>query len=166
MIANRFITSILLVISGLLGCGDGKESLHEDDHTTPPHWPVSLSDAADRIEQRFEHLHQDPSLAQAKNPTFEELRDLIEWAPLVAADRDLSEQQWNPIYQLSESVRKQLPNFGGGDSLKPPVEELCKGLRGCHDIVDAIEKSQVLAVPVESEQLSPPPASNIESESN
>ncbi len=42
----------LMLLVCLAGCGQSKESLHEMDHVTPEHWPVSLQDAAVKVRER------------------------------------------------------------------------------------------------------------------
>lgn len=74
------------------------------DHELPPHWPQNMEDAAQKIEQRLGQLEIKESL----ETTREELSDLITWAPEVAADTDLPELEWIPIYELSETLRHHL----------------------------------------------------------
>ncbi len=96
---------VILLLSALsLGCAAERESLHEMDHELPPHWPQNMDDAAQKIEQRLSQLESKESL----ETTREELSDLIEWAPEVAADTDLPEAEWLPIYELSETLRRHL----------------------------------------------------------
>ncbi len=95
---------ILLVSMFGLGCVAEKESLHEMDHEQPAHWPLNMEDAAQKIEQRLGliELKESPETAR------EELSDLIEWAPEVAADTDLPELEWVPIHELSVTLRHHL----------------------------------------------------------
>jgi hypothetical protein len=94
----------LLVVLLLLGCVAEKESWHEEDHELPPHWPLNIEDAAQKIQQRLDQTGVEESLATTR----EELTDLIEWVPEVAADTDLVEDDWVPIYELSETLRRHL----------------------------------------------------------
>jgi hypothetical protein len=101
---ERLWIVILLLTTLSLGCVAEKESLHEMDHELPPHWPQNMGDAAQKIEQRLGQIEIKVSL----ETTREELMDLIEWAPEVAADTDLPEVEWVPIYELSETLRQHL----------------------------------------------------------
>lgn len=96
--------AIFLLSALNLGCVAEKESLHEMDHEFPPHWPLSMEDAAQKIEQRLRLIDVKESL----ETTREELSDLIEWSPEVAADTDLPELEWVPIHELSEILRRHL----------------------------------------------------------
>lgn len=110
----------------LTGCGAEKESLFEDDHHLPAHWPSNLSDAADKIEQRLELLtnqgtaSDEPDASTVMDAAESELRDLVEWIPEVAADTDLSEAQWLPIYEMCEVMREHLSR---GDVKALDIEE-------------------------------------------
>jgi hypothetical protein len=97
---------LLVWVVPLVGCGDSRASLHEHEHETPMHWPHDLKDAARKIRERSAVLDSDESSAYEQ--AFAELRDLIEWTPEVAADGDLSEQQWMPLYKESERLRQEL----------------------------------------------------------
>ncbi len=101
---RRWWSFILLLTASSLGCVAEKESLHEMDHELPPHWPQSMEDAAQKIEQRLGLLETKESL----ETTRDELSDLITWVPEVAADTDLPELEWVPLYELSETLRHHL----------------------------------------------------------
>ncbi len=105
--ALRFLRWFALLL--FLGCATEKESLHENDHEDPDHWPADLAEAAAFIDSRMQSLTSDPARsAEARARAIEELRDLIEWTPEIAADTTLSESQWIPIYELSETIRKHM----------------------------------------------------------
>lgn len=87
-----------------IGCDGERETLHELDHENPPHWPSNMSDAADKIQYRVAALLSDSSEAVVRK----ELEELISWTPEIAADTDLTESDWIPIYELSETLRKHL----------------------------------------------------------
>ena len=102
-IRSRWIT-LLFLGSLTLGCVAERDSLHEMDHELPPHWPQSMQDAAQKIEERLGAIQ----IKDGQDKAREELSDLIEWAPEVAADTDLQELDWVPIYKLSETLRHHL----------------------------------------------------------
>lgn len=111
----------LLMALVLTGCGAEKESLFEEDHAVPAHWPSSLMDAAEKIDQRLAQLADKSSTSleatgqtepqQTRSVSCEsELRDLVAWIPEVVADTDLTEQQWLPVFELCEVMRVHLSN--------------------------------------------------------
>lgn len=110
----------------LTGCGAEKESLFEEEHDPPAHWPSSLTDAADNIEHRLSRLESVRSesnheTGRAGPAQFEsELRDLVEWIPEVAADTDLREEHWLPIYEMCEVMREHMSR---GDVSALEIEE-------------------------------------------
>jgi hypothetical protein len=114
----------------LAGCDSGKESLHDLDHVQPAHWPSDLQDAAEKIQQRLNLLDAD-----IQPESLEELRDLIEWTPEVAADSDLPELDWQPIYELSETIRRHL--VSNDLSLEDCREDIVR-------LVDLLRESQAL----------------------
>jgi hypothetical protein len=120
---QRFLLLAFLLISG---CGAERESLFEDEHDLPAHWPSGLSDAADKIEQRMNLLAGNPTNSSSESRDEDadrcesELRDLVEWIPEVAADTELTEEQWLPIYQLCEVMREHLSR---GDVNAQDIEE-------------------------------------------
>ena len=100
----RWAAIFILTATFNWGCVAEKESLHEMDHELPPHWPLNMEDAAQKIQQRLGQIEVKESLATTRK----ELTDLIEWSPEVAADTDLAELEWMPIYELSETLRHHL----------------------------------------------------------
>ena len=63
--------------------------------------PRSLGDLCGKIRDRLTHLKSDQSDADVKA----ELADLISWAPEFAADTNIDESRWIPIYESSEEIR-------------------------------------------------------------
>ncbi|QDV23198.1 hypothetical protein [Aureliella helgolandensis] len=114
LVCQQVFGACLLICLLLTGCGVEKESLFEEEHDLPAHWPSGLVDAATKIDQRISRLASvvgESKLATEENGSEQcesELRDLVEWIPEVAADTDLSESQWLPIYELCEVMREHL----------------------------------------------------------
>ena len=102
---QRIAYGVLLgFVPAMVGCGPSKESLFEVDHVVPAHWPKDLGDAATKISEKLAVVKSDPSHAISRK----ELRDLVEWVPEIAADTDISEQQWIPIHALSATLGRHL----------------------------------------------------------
>jgi hypothetical protein len=97
------LTLVGLVVT-LGACGAERESLFEGEHDLPSHWPSNMADAIQKIDQRMERLDKDADDALAE----QELRQLVDWIPEVAADEELTEEQWMPIYELCEVMRQHL----------------------------------------------------------
>ena len=106
----RICVSVLLIVSLLpvAGCspteGGPRTSLYEVQHVLPDHWPTDLADLADKLRARISLLDQNPAQGRAS----QELTDLVGWAAEVTADTDLTEAQWLPIYQRTETLRRSL----------------------------------------------------------
>ncbi len=151
-ICVMFATSLLC----LSGCEDAQHSLHEIDHEVPAHWPTSLADNADKIASRIESI---PSSSNA-NILIAELEDLVEWSPEIAADTDLTESQWEPIFAASENLRSQFPlKADTFELMRPELTSFCELLVTSHEIAE----SQTIAVK-QDDAVQARPAANLEVE--
>ena len=94
---------LLVLVLPMIGCGQEstKTSLHDHEHEVPAHTPRSLADLGKKIRARVATLEKTPDDVSAVS----ELNDLISWSAEIAADTDISEERWIPIYELSESIR-------------------------------------------------------------
>jgi predicted nucleic acid-binding Zn-ribbon protein len=99
-----FQLSLVGLVVTLGACGAERKSLFEGEHDLPPHWPSNMADAIQKIDQRLQRLDKNADDAQAE----QELRQLVDWIPEVAADEELTEEQWMPIYDLCEVMRQHL----------------------------------------------------------
>ena len=101
-----------VVVTAMIGCGGSdtnKTSLFDHEHTVPAHAPRSLWDLGRKIRSRLELMESFPDDAEAKS----ELNDLVSWSAEIAADTNIGEERWMPIYELSEEIRvliKQNPS--------------------------------------------------------
>ncbi len=148
--APRFVAKLfslgtaLCLLAVLSGCSPeeptSKKTLFDEDHYVPPHWPSDINDLAEKIAIRVEAL--DASGADQAD-AIAELKDLIIWAPEIAAETDLTEEQWNPLYQQSESLRAKLKRSSG----ELPAGQV-KEIRDFHqEILQAIELLQAAETP-------------------
>jgi hypothetical protein len=94
----------VLICLSAIGCGSEQEHLFEEEHERPAHWPSGPADAAQKIRERLDGYLTNPKDDQYR----EQLLDLVEWAPEIAAETDLAESDWNPIHGISEAIRQHL----------------------------------------------------------
>jgi hypothetical protein len=120
---NKFCYQVSMAFALLMvaGCqGKVRESLHENDHVVPNHWPSNMHDAATKIEVRVAKLREQQSLSRSEfSSLVDELTDIIGWVPEVAADSALTEADWVPVNDMSESLLKRLrkePTMIGDDT--------------------------------------------------
>jgi hypothetical protein len=114
----------LLVFFLLGGCtkndSEAKTSLFEEHHHEPAHWPDDLGDVALKLRKRLSSEVDEKSLS--------DIKELISWTAEVAADTNLAESDWMPVYQATESLSKKLRT--DSKTLTPEnrtqVEALCK----------------------------------------
>ncbi|MEO1526345.1 MAG: hypothetical protein AAFX06_12975 [Planctomycetota bacterium] len=88
----------LCVALSFTGCSGNEEPPHE--HAAPAHMPRNMADLSDKIRRRLERVE-----AREDATAVAELSDLIGWTAEIAADTEIGEGRWNPIYELSETLR-------------------------------------------------------------
>ncbi|MFG0265646.1 MAG: hypothetical protein ACF8AM_10935 [Rhodopirellula sp. JB055] len=121
---HHFLTLSLLVL--LAGCSTDdapKTSNFEDDHVVSAHWPEDLADLSSKLRTRISANNDfsDEELRQ-------EIKDLVEWVGEVAADTNLSEADWIPLYESSQAVSANLKATNepfSNDDLEQ-IESLCQ----------------------------------------
>lgn len=133
----KLIAGLAMLVCMSLGCQNSKQSLYEEiDHDHPEHWPSDLADTASKIDQRLQRIVQDSSDAQATA----ELKDLISWCPELAGDTDLTEQQWQPIFDLSEALRARITAGESLAKLQPEISKLSSILADAQAALAASKK--------------------------
>ncbi|MCC9602349.1 hypothetical protein LOC67_17480 [Stieleria sp. JC731] len=106
----RFARTIIasLIICYLGGCRS-KEPNHDShfdhDHVVAAHWPDDLDDVVAKLRAEIATI-DDQRDDQEKS--IGRLRDIINWTPEIAADSELSEQQWISIANTSDGISRQL----------------------------------------------------------
>ncbi len=136
-IAQLLILTLLLTAT--FGCDQGKESLHDMDHFVPEHWPTDMRDAADKIGERLAIIQDSEQDAAIQATAQKELQDLVAWVPEIAADTDIGEAEWMPIYELSEEIRKQLkPGEPAGEQQISKLSDLQQLLNTTHELPASI----------------------------
>lgn len=144
-------TTTALIVFCLVGCGpqdDAPKASHfEHDHIVAAHWPSDLADAAVKIRERLvwidtgeapehhaeddddHHDHDDHhDEHDQKHDPVTEIFDLVSWVPEVAADTNLSEADWLPLYHAAESLMVNLraANEGLSSENRSQLESFCE----------------------------------------
>ncbi|MEM9587212.1 MAG: hypothetical protein AAGA03_08015 [Planctomycetota bacterium] len=140
---------VLLIVAGsvlALGCSNDapKSSLFEEDHVVAEHWPTDLADLAVKLRERAGRV-----ATSSDDSVSKEIRDLVGWVGEVAADTNLSEDDWVPLYEKGESVAAMLsgPADGWNEEDLDAVESLCRLID--ESIPKIPDQLPGLAVPVE-----------------
>jgi len=125
---NAFIAVglVLVTCAAPLACtpaGNEKASHFEHDHEVAEHWPVDLNDLAEKLRSRLEK--------DIGDETKHEIEELVSWVGEVAADTDLAEADWSPLYHRSEAVTEELNRAGDKWS-----SELLAEIRALCDLID------------------------------
>ena len=81
------------LLAMLVGCLSTPKEEEEEVHF-PPHWPVTVFAASDRLKQ----ISGTDSSIESKAPSVErELVDLITWLPELVADSDMTKEEFDQI---------------------------------------------------------------------
>jgi len=144
----RFLYITLLAVT-VVGCGnqpaDGE--YEKVEHFVPAHWPSDLLDASSKITERALRLS---GQSTTDTPTIEnQLRDIVGWVPEIAADTDLTEAQWNPVYEASEALSKRLAKMPRplDDATLGAIDQYCQMLTAtaarlpAEEVVEPLEES-------------------------
>ena len=93
----------LLVATGWVCTGCSKETNKSvtQDLENPSHMPTSLGDLCGKMKARLRKIKNGQSSERIES----ELTDLVSWTPEFAADTNIGETVWIPIYESSERVR-------------------------------------------------------------
>lgn len=132
-------TFATLVLGLLVGCDQQdatpKASHFEHDHDVAAHWPSDLADAARKIRERLVWIKTGEATEPHGHDEHDddhdhksEIFDLVSWIPEVAADTNLSEADWVPLYNASESLMANLHavNEGLSSENRSQIESLCE----------------------------------------
>jgi len=156
------LAAMLLISLGAVGCGNQPaDGEHEQvEHFVPLHWPSDLLDAAEKITVRTSRLSGQSSPAESQmTPAAaddeNQLRDIVGWVPEIAAGTDLTEQQWNPVYQASETLSKRLVKMQRplDDATLGAIDEYCKMLAATASLLPAEEVEEKSSSEPEATQL-------------
>ncbi|MDB4759938.1 hypothetical protein OAG34_01845, partial [bacterium] len=100
--------SMASVAWACVGCSKSPSQTdsHEHHHDLANHMPTSLGDLCRKMRIRLQQINNGQTSPVLKS----ELMDLVSWAPEFAADTDIAESRWIPIYESSEQVRGSIGN--------------------------------------------------------
>ncbi len=123
---SRWVCSSVLLWIACAGCSTEevpKASLFEDDHAVAAHWPDDLGDLSDKLRKRTARYNR-----SSEESLRREIQDLVGWVGEVAADTNLSEADWIPLYQKSETVSANLRDDDGqlSEDTQNQIESLCR----------------------------------------
>ncbi|WP_145388817.1 hypothetical protein [Stieleria neptunia] len=107
----------MTLLLGVVGCvgepASPKTSHFEHDHEMAEHWPSDLADASAKLRARLDAivtaLEENPDQAQQ---LADEVAEIVSWVPEIAADTNLSEQDWIPLDHAAESLAANLRAAG------------------------------------------------------
>lgn len=127
------LLSLAMLSVVVAGCGDpdaaSKASLYEHDHAVAEHWPDDLANVSVKLRERL-------TAPEISASSLAEITDLVSWTAEVAADTNLAEADWVPLYDATESLMAKLRS--SPTTLTPQHREAIESL--CELIDDTSEK--------------------------
>ncbi|EAQ78934.1 hypothetical protein [Blastopirellula marina] len=105
MTLRRLLAAIGLVT--LLGCLSASDEHAE--HHDPPHRPADFVAAVERLQviQTASSTSEEIPSPHPDGDLQLEAADLLRWLPELAAESDLSREDWNQMYQSTAMIRRQ-----------------------------------------------------------
>ena len=123
-----------------VGCSQqaNQTATHDHHHETAPHMPSSLGDLCHKMRNRLKMINKRQTSPQLEA----ELTDLVSWAPEFAADTDIEESLWIPIYESSEQVRASIEKDANlwDQSRVENIAQLCQLSEDAWMTLDADER--------------------------
>ncbi len=119
------LLSSLWVMLLVVGCApDGstpKTSLFEEDHAVAAHWPSGLQDVAVKLRERM-------TPGDVTSTSIAEVKGIVGWTAEIAADTNMTEQDWIPIYHAAESLSANLRQVDAEftEADRRQIESLCE----------------------------------------
>lgn len=97
---QTLIMFTFLLLPTVCGCSGSEvadaDEDHHLEHFVPHHKPANFAAAVEDIEHRAQHLSDHAGHGHAdEGDEFQELVDIVNWIPELAADSDLNEADWN-----------------------------------------------------------------------
>jgi len=109
----------LCLLGSLSGCVRSEADADDDhhlEHFVPHHKPANFADAVEDIEHRAEHLSDHAGHGHDDEAhEFQELLDVVNWIPELAADSDLNEADWNTANAAASSIVTELQQRRAAD---------------------------------------------------
>ena len=145
------LTMTFLLLTSLSGCGtsehaDAHDDHHHLEHFVPHHKPANFAEAVDEIEHRAEHLSEHAGHGHDDEAEeFQELVDIINWIPELAADSDLNEADWNKANSAAVALAKILPDRKSPDgtlNLKDLPQSIATDLKTLESLIPAAGKPE------------------------
>ena len=91
----------------LTGCTQPSESAAEEEHLEhhiPEHKPRSYTETVKELDSRMRWLLNHSQKAEIPQKQ-QELAEIIDWVPELAADSELKHKDWNEVQQLSTEIK-------------------------------------------------------------
>ena len=112
LLKSRFTVITTLCLGSLLsafqaGCTQTGESATEEDHLEhhiPEHKPKTYTETVKELNSRMRTLlNQSPAAVNQEEK--QQLEEIIDWIPELAADSELKHKDWNEVQQLSTEIK-------------------------------------------------------------
>lgn len=125
IVCNLIAVGLLVGTPGCTGDSTPKESHFEVDHEVAAHWPDGLADLCAKLRG---YLGADAAELTPQQRT--EIEDLVGWVGEVAADTNMREADWDPLYRKSQSILTDLRARPGAltTATREDIRSLCSAI--------------------------------------
>lgn len=117
------IAGLLMTLLCFPGCMSEDEEDHHLEHLIPAHKPESFTAGVEQLDHRGQLFFSQ----KLKDKKLDELRDIVNWLPELAADSDLKRQQWEKVRSITfqlENLVSANPEAKGHEVWSKCVSEL------------------------------------------
>ncbi|TWT29636.1 hypothetical protein [Blastopirellula retiformator] len=108
-LSRSIVWSLTVACAALLAAGCGAQTEEHAEHRDPPHYPNGFVGAVQRL-RAIEVAASEKRLIASAHPDGDVVReaaDLVRWLPELAADTDLSRDDWNEMFAATASLRSE-----------------------------------------------------------
>lgn len=104
---RRLLWQVSLVMLAFCGCGHHEEDEdHHLEHLIPAHKPESFAETVTELKSRGPAVFA----GEATDDAQQELLDIVDWLPELAADSDLKRKQWEQARDTGLELRQMIAN--------------------------------------------------------
>lgn len=90
--------------AGCVGRTAPPVEVDEHGHAAPAHKPATFAKGVAQVERRYLQAAEGPKASEQTAVRDQELADVIDWLPELAADTDLDEAAWNDVQRSSREL--------------------------------------------------------------
>lgn len=148
-LSRSIVWSLAVACAALLAAGCGAQTEEHAEHRDPPHYPDGFVAAVERL-RAIEVAAREKRLIASAHPDGDVVReaaDLVRWLPELAADTDLSRDDWNEMFTATSALRSEAVTWSSqqadsGQDRTPFCARIAETLPGLEQHAATIQRQQ------------------------